>query len=101
MYLSTDDEVQSIEERELTEKLARINAQVAQANAELADALRLSAETESTAVEAQLAAERAKEEAKNIQEEIAFRAKVGTVRSVCILWVLGKGLITKTHYSEV
>ena len=71
-----DDQVQSIEERELTEKLAKLNAQVAQANAELAEALRLSAETESTAVEAQLAAERAKEEAKNIQEEIEFRAKV-------------------------
>ena len=74
--LLSDDQVQSIEERELTEKLAKLNAQVAQANAELADALRLSAETESTAVEAQLAAEKAKEEARNIQEEIAFRAKV-------------------------
>lgn len=70
------DETQSIEEKELREKLARLNAQVAQANAELAEALRLSAETEHTAVEAQLAAERAKEEARNIQEEIAFREKV-------------------------
>ncbi|XP_053387400.1 death domain-containing protein 1-like isoform X2 [Mercenaria mercenaria] len=70
------EDTQSIEERELREKLARLNAQVAQANAELAEALRLSAETEHTAVEAQLAAERAKEEAKNIEEEIAFRAKV-------------------------
>ncbi|XP_060552931.1 death domain-containing protein 1-like isoform X2 [Ruditapes philippinarum] len=70
------EDTQSIEERELREKLARLNAQVAQANAELAEALRLSAETEHTAVEAQLAAERAKEEAKNIQEEIAFREKV-------------------------
>lgn len=74
--LLSDDDTQSIEEKELREKLARLNAQVAQANAELAEALRLTAETESSAVEAQLAAERAKEEAKNIQEEIEFRAKV-------------------------
>ena len=79
MFLFLDDDTQSIEEKELQEKLARLNAHVAKANAELAEALRLSAETENTAAEAQLAAERAKQEAKNIEEEIEFRAKVSAI----------------------
>ncbi|KAK3095023.1 hypothetical protein FSP39_009314 [Pinctada imbricata] len=70
-----DDEVQSVEEKELTEKLAKLNAEVAKANSDLSEALRLSAETEGTAVRAQLAAQRAKEEAKLIEEEIALRAQ--------------------------
>ena len=45
-----DDDYQSIEERELTDKLATLNAACAKANAEVAEAVRLSAETESTAV---------------------------------------------------
>ncbi|KAL3885307.1 hypothetical protein ACJMK2_025385 [Sinanodonta woodiana] len=72
----TADEEQSIEERELTKKLTRLNAEVAKANTELAEAVRLAAETESTAVEAELAAERAKEEAERIQEEIKLKAQL-------------------------
>ncbi|XP_033724899.1 death domain-containing protein 1-like [Pecten maximus] len=76
-----DDEV-GVEERELTEKLTRLNAEVAKANADLSEALRLSAETESTAVRAQLAAERAKEEAKRIEEELELKSKVEAKRKV-------------------
>lgn len=73
--IRTDDDLQSVEERELTEKLAKLNAEIAKANSDLSEALRLSAETESTAVRAQIAAERAKEEAKRIEEEVELRAK--------------------------
>ncbi|XP_021350911.1 death domain-containing protein 1-like [Mizuhopecten yessoensis] len=76
-----DDEV-GVEERELTEKLTRLNAEVAKANADLSEALRLSAETESTAVKAQLAAERAKEEAKRIEEELELKSKVEAKRKI-------------------
>ncbi|XP_060082127.1 death domain-containing protein 1-like [Ylistrum balloti] len=76
-----DDEA-SVEERELTEKLTRLNAEVAKANADLSEALRLSAETESTAVKAQLAAERAKEEAKRIEEELELKSKVEAKRKI-------------------
>lgn len=76
-----DDEA-GVEERELAEKLTRLNAEVAKANADLSEALRLSAETESTAVKAQLAAERAKEEAKRIEEELELKSKVDAKRKV-------------------
>ncbi|ESO89736.1 hypothetical protein LOTGIDRAFT_164757 [Lottia gigantea] len=71
-----DDGYHSIEEKELTEKLAKLNAVVASANVDLAEAIRLSAETENTAVNAQLSTERARMEAEDIQEEIEFKAKV-------------------------
>ncbi|XP_061190143.1 death domain-containing protein 1-like [Saccostrea echinata] len=74
--IRTDDDLQSVEERELTEKLAKLNAEIAKANSDLSEALRLSAETESTAVRAQIAAERAKEEAKRIEEEVELRAQL-------------------------
>jgi len=59
--------------------LARLNVQVARANAEVAEALRLVTETEHLAAESQLDVERAREEARNIQEELAFRAKVANL----------------------
>ncbi|CAG2186404.1 unnamed protein product [Mytilus edulis] len=46
MELSPEEEIQSFEQRELTEKLAKLNAEVARANAELSEAIRLSVETE-------------------------------------------------------
>ncbi|XP_046546528.1 death domain-containing protein 1-like [Haliotis rubra] len=74
--IKSDEELQTVEEKELTHKLTSLNAAVAKANAEVAEAVRLSADTESTAVKAGIAADRAREEAKRLQEEIELRAKM-------------------------
>ncbi|XP_048251559.1 death domain-containing protein 1-like [Haliotis rufescens] len=74
--IKSDEELQTVEEKELSHKLTSLNAAVAKANAEVAEAVRLSAETESTAVKAGIAADRAREEAKRIQEEIELRARM-------------------------
>ncbi|KAK6184688.1 hypothetical protein SNE40_007107 [Patella caerulea] len=74
--LQDDDEYTTIEEKELHEKLAKINVEVAAAHFDVAEAIKISAETESTAVKAQISTERAKMEAEQIQEEIDFKAKV-------------------------
>ncbi|XP_063437770.1 death domain-containing protein 1-like [Mytilus trossulus] len=73
MELSPEEEIQSIEQRELTEKLAKLNAEVARANAELSEAIRLSVETERTATAAQVYAQKAKDEAQQIEEEIELK----------------------------
>lgn len=73
MELSPEEEIQTIEQKELTEKLAKLNAEVARANAELSEAIRLSVETERTATSAQIFAQRAKDEAHRIEEEIELK----------------------------
>lgn len=75
MELSPEEEPQSIEQKELTEKLAQLNAEVARANAELSEAIRLSVETERTATHAQVTAQKAKDEAVRIEEEIELKKK--------------------------
>ena len=96
VFFSVEDR-KSAEERDLEEKIARLNKELARTSEELARASKISAETEIAASESALTAERARQDAQRMQEEYESRRRVeeyhipgGPVSLrliVCEIWV--------------